>query len=154
MVGSRNKEFWEKPFESFFSNLLNLAPILGRLKSSIPHGVWRFHIFPIFLLNLEYTFISTEDFTSWKSEFTKNSSRFACVMEIFCTLLQCKVHLSMFHSSPTSKDLVHKYLTWCTLKWCKSSKLCSSKILHQRWSNSVAPARSNGTKLFFPLQTL
>jgi hypothetical protein len=41
-VGSRNKEVWEKPFESFLSNLLNLAPTLGRVKSSLPHGLWRF----------------------------------------------------------------------------------------------------------------
>jgi hypothetical protein len=41
-VGSRNKESWEKPFESFLSNLLNLAPTLGRVKSSLPHGAWRF----------------------------------------------------------------------------------------------------------------
>jgi hypothetical protein len=41
-VGSRNKESWERPFESFLSNLLNLAPTLGRLKSSLPHGAWRF----------------------------------------------------------------------------------------------------------------
>jgi hypothetical protein len=38
-------------------HFLNLAPTLGRVKSSIPHGAWRFHFF----LNLEYTwtFIST-----------------------------------------------------------------------------------------------
>jgi hypothetical protein len=41
-VGSRNKESWEKPFESFFSNLLNLAPTLEEVKSSLPHGAWRF----------------------------------------------------------------------------------------------------------------
>jgi hypothetical protein len=59
-----------------------------------------------FLPKLEYTrtFLSTIGiFVYWKSEFTKNSSRIASVMEIFCTLLQYKVHLSMFHSSPTSK---------------------------------------------------
>jgi hypothetical protein len=47
-VGSRNKESWEKPFESFLSNLLNLAPTLRRVKSSLPHGAWRF----IFISNL------------------------------------------------------------------------------------------------------
>jgi hypothetical protein len=44
----------------------------------------------LFFLNLEYTwtFISTiEIFISSKIEITKNSSRFASVMEIFCTLL-------------------------------------------------------------------
>jgi hypothetical protein len=41
-VGSRNKESWGKPFESFLSNLLNLAPTLGRVKSSFPYGAWRF----------------------------------------------------------------------------------------------------------------
>jgi hypothetical protein len=60
----------------------------------------------LFLLNLEYTwtFISTVwIFVSWKIEITKNSTSFASVMEIFCTPLQCRVHLSMFHSSSTSK---------------------------------------------------
>jgi hypothetical protein len=59
----------------------------------------------LFFLNLEYTwtFISTVGiFVSWKIEITKNSSRIASVMDIFCTLLQCRVHLSMFHSSSTS----------------------------------------------------
>jgi hypothetical protein len=28
-----------------YSYFLNLAPILGRVKSSIPHGAWRFHFF-------------------------------------------------------------------------------------------------------------
>jgi hypothetical protein len=39
-VGIRNLEI--SPFESFLSNLLNLAPTLGRVKSSLPHGTWRF----------------------------------------------------------------------------------------------------------------
>jgi hypothetical protein len=86
---------------------LNLAPTLGRVKSSIPHGAWRFYFFQIlFLLNLEYTwtFISTIGIlVSWKNESTKNSTRIASVMEIFCTPLQCRVDLSMFHSSSTSK---------------------------------------------------
>jgi hypothetical protein len=42
-------------------HFLNLAPTLGSVKSSIPHGTWRFHFFPNFVLNffLEYiwTFI-------------------------------------------------------------------------------------------------
>jgi hypothetical protein len=58
-VGSRNKESWKKPFESFLSNLLNLAPTLGKLggwnlPSLIEYG--DFNYFQIlFLLNLEYT---------------------------------------------------------------------------------------------------
>jgi hypothetical protein len=107
-VGSRNKESWEKPFESFLSNLLYLAPTLGRVKSSFTHGTWRFHFFQIlFLLKIDYytlTFISTIGFlVSWKSKITKNSTRIAIVMEMCCILLQCKVHLSMFHSSSISK---------------------------------------------------
>jgi hypothetical protein len=60
----------------------------------------------LFFLNLDYTwtFISTVGiFVSWKIKITKNSSSFASVMEIFCTLLQYRVHLSMFHSWSTSK---------------------------------------------------
>jgi hypothetical protein len=30
------------------SQILNLAPILERMKSSIPYEAWRFHFFPIF----------------------------------------------------------------------------------------------------------
>jgi hypothetical protein len=30
------------------SHFLNLAPILGRMKSSIPHGTWRFYFFSTF----------------------------------------------------------------------------------------------------------
>jgi hypothetical protein len=37
-------------------HLLKLAPTRGRVKSSIPHGAWRFFFFQIlFLLKLEYT---------------------------------------------------------------------------------------------------
>jgi hypothetical protein len=54
-VGSRNKEVWKKPFESFFSSFFNLAPILGKVKSSIPHGAWRFHFFQFFFLKLEHS---------------------------------------------------------------------------------------------------
>jgi hypothetical protein len=36
-------------------------PILGSVKSSIPHGSWKYHIFSKKILKLEYTmtFIST-----------------------------------------------------------------------------------------------
>jgi hypothetical protein len=81
-------------------------------EGEIFHSSWRLEIslFPkfYFFLNLEYiwTFISTVGiFVSCKIEITKNSTIFASVMEIFCTLIQCKVHLSMFHSSSTSKIL-------------------------------------------------
>jgi hypothetical protein len=74
------------------------------------HSSWRMEISSFFkfyfFLNLDYTwtFISTFGiFVSCKIEITKNSSRFASVMEMFCTLLQCRVHLSMFHSSSISK---------------------------------------------------
>jgi hypothetical protein len=30
------------------SHFLNLTPILGKVKSSVPHRTWRFHFFPIF----------------------------------------------------------------------------------------------------------
>jgi hypothetical protein len=34
---------------------LNLAPTLGKVKSSIPHGAWRFYFFPnLSLQKLEY----------------------------------------------------------------------------------------------------
>jgi hypothetical protein len=46
-IGIRN-------LESFLSNLLKLAPTLGSIKSSIPHGAWRL-FFSNFLLKLEYT---------------------------------------------------------------------------------------------------
>jgi hypothetical protein len=46
-IGIRN--FDKKPFESFLSNLLNLAPTLGRAKSSILHGAWRFLFFLNFI---------------------------------------------------------------------------------------------------------
>jgi hypothetical protein len=42
-VGIRNLE--KKPFESFLSKLLDLAPTLGRVKSSLPCGAWRFYFF-------------------------------------------------------------------------------------------------------------
>jgi hypothetical protein len=55
------------------------------------------------------------DFSSMKSEITKNSTRIANVMEKICTLLQCKVNLSMFHSSPTSKICTHVPNMMCTM---------------------------------------
>jgi hypothetical protein len=45
-----------------YPHYLKLAPTLGRVKSSILHGAWRFHFFPKKKIqNLEYTktFIST-----------------------------------------------------------------------------------------------
>jgi hypothetical protein len=60
----------------------------------------------LFLLNLEYTWTSISTvgiLVSWKNEISKNSTRIASVMESFCTLLQCKVDLSMFHLPSTSK---------------------------------------------------
>jgi hypothetical protein len=42
-VGNKKKEVWEKLFESFLSSFLNLAPTLGRVKSSIPHANKRFY---------------------------------------------------------------------------------------------------------------
>jgi hypothetical protein len=43
------------------SQFLKLAPTLGSVESSIPHGLWRFFFQTLFFLNLEYTwtFIST-----------------------------------------------------------------------------------------------
>jgi hypothetical protein len=96
------KALWEFPLWIF-------EACLYTWKGEIFHSSWCSEISfcPIlFLLKLEYTrtFISTVGiFIYWNSEFIKNSSRIASMMEIFCTLLQCKVHLSMFHSSPTSK---------------------------------------------------
>jgi hypothetical protein len=78
-------------------------------KCTIFHSSWRLEIsfFKIFFfLNLEYTwtFISIVGiFVSCRIGITKNSSRFSSVMETFFTLLQYKVHLSMFHSLSTSK---------------------------------------------------
>jgi hypothetical protein len=43
---------------------------------------------------------------------------------------------------------VDKYLTWCALRWCKSSKLHSSKFLHQRQSKSAIPAKHKVKKTF------
>jgi hypothetical protein len=90
-----------------YTHFFKLPSTLGSVKSSIPHRVWRFNFFlNFFSLNLGYTwtFISTvRIFFSWKIEITKNSTSFASVMEVFCTPFQCRVHLTMFHSSSTSK---------------------------------------------------
>jgi hypothetical protein len=48
-VGSRNKESWEKPFESFLSNLLKFAPTLGSVKSSILMELGDLIFFPNFI---------------------------------------------------------------------------------------------------------
>jgi hypothetical protein len=50
--------FWENGCTT--PSILKLAPTLGSVKSSIPHGAWRFHFFSNFLLKLEdtWTFIS------------------------------------------------------------------------------------------------
>jgi hypothetical protein len=100
---------WARPFRRTgvqHPHFLKLVPTLGGVKSSIPHGAWSFFFPQIFFLKLKntWTFICIVGIlVLWKSEFSKNSSRIASVMEMFCILLQCKVHLSMFHSSPTSK---------------------------------------------------
>jgi hypothetical protein len=94
-MGVQHPIFWSLPLHL---EVLNL-PFFMKIGD--------FNFFQIlFFLNLGYiwTFISTVGiFVSWKIEITKNSARFSSVMEIFCTLLQCKVHLSMFHLSSTSK---------------------------------------------------
>jgi hypothetical protein len=85
-------KFWEwaRALDVQHPDFLNLAPTLGSVKCSNPHGDSthsRFHFFfNFFFLNLEFTwtFISTIGiFVSWKSEITKNSSRFTSIMEIF-----------------------------------------------------------------------
>jgi hypothetical protein len=97
--------FWEN--EGIAPPFFEACPYIW--KCSIFHSSWRLEISLLStkkILNLDstWTFICVVGiFVSQKIEITKNSSRIACVMEIFCTLLQCKVHLSMFHSSPTSK---------------------------------------------------
>jgi hypothetical protein len=101
VLWGKGQQFWENgcavlPF---------FEPCPYTWKGEIFHSSWSLEI-SFFSLKLEktWTFISTVGIiVLWKSEFAKNSSRIAGVMEIFCTLLQCKVHLSMFHSSPTSK---------------------------------------------------
>jgi hypothetical protein len=104
-VGIRNLEksplrvsspiFWTLPLHLGWWNLPSL----------MEHGDFNFFQI-LFLLNLIYTwtFISTVGIlVSWKNEITKNSTRIASVMEMFCTLLQCRVDLTMFHISYTAK---------------------------------------------------
>jgi hypothetical protein len=138
-VGIKNKEVWEKPFENFLSNLLNLAPTFGRVKSSIPHGAWRFHFFPkFFLLKLKYTttFISTVGiFVYWNSEIV-NSLKIPQELLVYWKsfvpffsarcIWVCSIH-------PLLLRFGTQLLTWCALRWCKTPKLHSSKFLHQRW---------------------
>jgi hypothetical protein len=106
-VGSRNKGNLEKSPLRVSSPIFWTLPLhLGgwNLPSLMEHGDFIFFQI-LFLLNLEYTWtlISTVGIlVSWKNEITKNSTRIASVMEIFFTLLQCRVDLSMFHSSSTS----------------------------------------------------
>jgi hypothetical protein len=47
---------WARPFGRMgvqHPHLMNLAPTLGRVKSSNPHGAWRFHFFEIFLAKIK-----------------------------------------------------------------------------------------------------
>jgi hypothetical protein len=104
-VGIRNLE--KSPFRVSSPIFWTLPLHLGgwNLPSLMEHGDFNFFQI-LFLLNLDYTWtlISTAGIlVSWKNEITKNSTRIASVMEFFCTLLQCKVDLSMFHLSSTSK---------------------------------------------------
>jgi hypothetical protein len=98
---------FEKKFVKLYPHFLKLAPTFGSIKCSIPHGDWRFHflsnlIFPKFRIHMDLH-IYRWDFCFKKSKIKKELTIFASIMEMFCTLLQCRVHLSMFHSSSTSK---------------------------------------------------
>jgi hypothetical protein len=88
-------------------HFLKLAPTLGSVKCSILHGDWRFYFFSNFIFDKFRVHLDLHihcwDFCFMKIEITKNSSRFASIMKKNCTLLQCMVHLSMFHSSSTCK---------------------------------------------------
>jgi hypothetical protein len=42
--------FWENGYTTL--PFFNLAPIFGRVKTSILHGAWRFQIFPNFLAKI------------------------------------------------------------------------------------------------------
>jgi hypothetical protein len=115
-------------------HFLKLAPTLISVKCSKPHGDWRFLFFsnfisPKFRVHLDLHICHWDFLFYRKIEITKNSSRFASIMEFFCILLQCRVHLSI-------------------------SKLHSSNFLHHGWSKSAVPAGHKQKKLFFPLQTL
>jgi hypothetical protein len=72
-------------------HFLKHAPTLGSVKSSICHGDWRFYffsnfIFPKFGVHLDLH-IHRWDSCFTIIEITKNSTRIASVMEMFCTLL-------------------------------------------------------------------
>jgi hypothetical protein len=71
-------------------------------------------------------------------------------MEMFCTLLQCKVHLSMFHSSSTSK-IWHKVPNMMCIEMVQNSKFHSWKFLHHGRSKSDVLARHE--QFFFFLST-
>jgi hypothetical protein len=104
-VGIRNLE--KSPLRVSSPIFWTLPLHLGGWNLPSPMEYGDFNYFQIlFLLKLEYTwtFISTVGIlVSWKNEITKNSTRIASIMELFCTLLQCMVDLSMFHLSSTSK---------------------------------------------------
>jgi hypothetical protein len=87
--------FWSLPL---YLEVLNL-PFLMEVGDFI-----FFQIFFLLKLYYTWTFISIVGILVWwKSEITKNSTRIASVKGIFCTLLHCRVHSSMFHSSSTFK---------------------------------------------------
>jgi hypothetical protein len=104
-VGIKNLK--ESPLRVSSPIFWTLSLHLGgwNLPSLMEHGDFIFFQI-LFLINLEYTWTFTSTigiFVSWKNEITKNSTRIASLIEIFCTLIQCRVDLSMFHSSSTSK---------------------------------------------------
>jgi hypothetical protein len=77
---------------------------------------WKNKVF-LFFQKLEYatTFISTIlGFCLMQSQFTKIPQELLGNGK-FCTLLHCKVHLSMLHSSPTSK--IWYTTTWHDVHW-------------------------------------
>ena len=101
-VGSRKKEVWEKTLRVsssvFWTLFIDLEgqnlPFFMQLKDFIYLFAEIRVCYDLYINSLDFCLL-------------KNSSRIASVIEIFCTLLQCKVHLSMFHSFLTSK-------TWYT----------------------------------------
>jgi hypothetical protein len=103
-VGIRNLE--KSPLKVSSPIFWTLSLHLGRwnLPSLMEYGNFKFSncIFAKFRVHLDLH-IHRWILVSWKNEITKNSTRIASVMEIFCTLLQCRVDLSMFHLSSTSK---------------------------------------------------
>jgi hypothetical protein len=69
-------------------------------------------------------------------------------MENFCTLLQCKVHLSMFHSSLPLRFGIQVPNMMC-IEMVQKLKLHSSKFLPQRRSNFAVLAEPKGINLSF-----